>query len=56
MLCAMKNPVPVIVPAQLFGTSLWFSVNGATDDLIRAWGIAAADISLLTTTWATKAG
>jgi MFS family permease len=48
MLCAMKNPVPVIVLAQLFGTSLWFSVNSATDDLIRDWGIAAADIGLLT--------
>jgi hypothetical protein len=31
----MKNPVPVIVIAQLFGTSLWFSANSAADDLIR---------------------
>ena len=40
----MKNPVPVIVLAQLFGTSLWFSANSAADDLIRAWGIAPAAI------------
>ena len=44
----MKNPVPVIVIAQLFGTSLWFSANSAADDLIRAWGIAPADIGTLT--------
>ena len=39
----MKNPVPVIVVAQLFGTSLWFSANSAADDLIRTWGIVPAD-------------
>jgi len=44
----MPNPVPVIVVAQLFGTSLWFSANSAADDLIRAWGITAADIGTLT--------
>ncbi|MDD5295746.1 MAG: MFS transporter [Rhodocyclaceae bacterium] len=44
----MKNPVPVIVIAQLFGTSLWFSANSAADDLIRAWGIAPPDIGTLT--------
>lgn len=44
----MRNPVPVIVLAQLFGTSLWFSANSAADDLIRAWGITAADIGTLT--------
>ena len=44
----MRNPVPVIVLAQLFGTSLWFSANSAADDLIRTWGIAAADIGSLT--------
>ena len=31
----MKNPVPVIVIAQLFGTSLWFSANSAADDLTK---------------------
>jgi MFS family permease len=44
----MQNPVPVIVLAQLFGTSLWFSANSAADDLIRTWGITAADIGTLT--------
>jgi MFS family permease len=44
----MKNPVPVIVVAHLFGTSLWFSANSAADDLIRTWGIAPADIGTLT--------
>jgi predicted MFS family arabinose efflux permease len=44
----MKSPVFVIVLAQLFGTSLWFSANSAADDLIRTWGITAADIGLLT--------
>jgi MFS family permease len=44
----MKNPVPAIVVAQLFGTSLWFSANSAAGDLMRAWGIGAADIGTLT--------
>jgi MFS family permease len=44
----MQNPVLVIVIAQLFGTSLWFSANSAADDLIRAWGIAPAEIGTLT--------
>ncbi len=42
------NPVAVIVVAQLFGTSLWFSANSAADDLIRSWGILPADIGMLT--------
>ena len=33
----MQNPVPIIILAQLFGTSLWFSANSAADDLIRSW-------------------
>ena len=44
----MQNLVLIIVIAQLFGTSLWFSANSAADDLIRAWGIAPADIGTLT--------
>lgn len=43
-----QDPVLLIATAQLFGTSLWFSANSAQDDLVRAWGIAAADIGLLT--------
>ena len=42
------DPVATIALAQLFGTSLWFSANGAADDLMRAWGASAADIGLLT--------
>jgi len=44
----MFKPVPVIVLAQLFGTSLWFSANSAADDLIRQWGISTADLGTLT--------
>ena len=38
----------IIVIAQLFGTSLWFSANAAFDDLARLWGIDAAGIGRLT--------
>jgi MFS family permease len=41
-------PLVIIVVAQLFGTSLWFSANSASDDLTRAWGIGTAGIGLLT--------
>ncbi|PKO90174.1 MAG: MFS transporter [Betaproteobacteria bacterium HGW-Betaproteobacteria-12] len=44
----MRHPVAVIVLAQLFGTSLWFSANSAADDLIRQWGISPADLGTLT--------
>jgi MFS family permease len=40
--------VPIIVIAQLLGTSLWFSANAAADDLVRAWGLTPADIGSLT--------
>ena len=38
----------MIAIAQLFGTSLWFSANSAAPDLMRAWGIGASGIGLLT--------
>lgn len=41
-------PVLSIVVAQLFGTSLWFSANGAAADLMQAWQLTTADIGLLT--------
>lgn len=44
----MRHPVFVIIFAQLFGTSLWFSANSAAADLQRAWGLAASDIGWLT--------
>jgi MFS family permease len=43
-----RHPITVIVLAQLFGTSLWFSANSAADDLMRQWGASPADIGLLT--------
>jgi predicted MFS family arabinose efflux permease len=43
-----KNPIALIVVAQLFGTSLWFSANGVADELTRAWGISLADVGTLT--------
>jgi len=43
-----SSPVPVIVIAQLFGTSLWFSANSAAGSLMQTWGISEADIGLLT--------
>ncbi|MGD9945493.1 MAG: MFS transporter [Burkholderiaceae bacterium] len=42
------GPVATIALAQLFGTSLWFSANGAADDLLRAWQLSPVDIGLLT--------
>ncbi len=44
----MKQPVTIIVLAQLFGTSLWFSANSAADELIRLWGLSSTDIGWLT--------
>ena len=38
----------VIVVAQLFGTSLWFSANAAFDDLARAWSLTGSDLGALT--------
>ena len=40
--------IAVIVIAEFFGTSLWFSANAAADDLAQAWGLSPADIGLLT--------
>ncbi len=41
-------PVPTIVLAQLFGTSLWFSANSAAEALAREWGIGAGELGWLT--------
>lgn len=41
-------PLPVIVVAQLFGTSLWFSANGAGAELMQAWALTPADLGTLT--------
>ncbi|HVH86561.1 MAG TPA: MFS transporter, partial [Terriglobales bacterium] len=44
----MNRALILIVIAQFFGTSLWFSANAAADDLVRAWGMSAADLGQLT--------
>ena len=41
-------PIALIVIAEFFGTSLWFSANAAADDLQRAWGLVPADLGALT--------
>ena len=43
-----RHPVAVIVVAQLCGTSLWFSANGAADDLRRLWSLTDGDVGWLT--------
>ena len=43
-----KRAVLVIALAQLLGTSLWFSANGAMRDLQVAWQLSASGIGWLT--------
>nr|WP_299244463.1 MFS transporter [uncultured Halomonas sp.] len=43
-----RFPLAIIVIAQLFGTSLWFSVNGVGLALQRDLGISEADLGRLT--------
>lgn len=40
--------IAVIIVAELFGTSLWFSANASAQGLARDWGLTSADIGLLT--------
>lgn len=44
----MRWPIAIIVVAQLFGTSLWFSANSAADDLSRLWGLLPVHLGWLT--------
>src|SRR5688572_22336651 len=44
----MDRALVLIVIAELFGTSLWFSVNAAAEDLLREWGLTTATLGLLT--------
>ncbi|WP_061171018.1 MFS transporter [Caballeronia hypogeia] len=48
LLVERAGPVSVISLAQLFGTSLWFSANGAASGITRAWHASATDIGWLT--------
>jgi len=41
-------PIVLIVIAQLFGASLWFSANAAAPDLARVWGLTTAGVGALT--------
>jgi MFS family permease len=43
----MNRPLTLIVLAQLFGTSLWFSGNSAAADLRSAWRLDDSDIGAL---------
>ncbi|WP_336365652.1 MFS transporter [Marinobacter sp. C2H3] len=43
-----RYPLPVIVLAQLFGTSLWFSINGVWLSLSAELGLGERDLGLMT--------
>src|SRR5207248_5397125 len=43
----MLRPLALIVVAQFFGTSLWFSGNSAAGALKSAWGLDDSDIGSL---------
>ena len=43
-----SHPIALIVIAQLFGTSLWFSPNSAADSLVMHRGLSAAQLGQLT--------
>ncbi|WP_136247562.1 MFS transporter [Halomonas borealis] len=45
---APRHPLAIIVLAQLFGTSLWFSVNGVGLSLATDLGLTDADLGRLT--------
>jgi MFS family permease len=40
--------ITVIVLAEMFGTSLWFSANAVADALVAEWGLGADDLGHLT--------
>ncbi|MEC7815940.1 MAG: MFS transporter, partial [Pseudomonadota bacterium] len=43
-----RYPLPVIVLAQLFGTALWFSVNGVWLSLSSELNLSESDLGRLT--------
>ena len=43
-----RQPLAVIVIAQLFGTSLWFSINGVWFSLVAELGLTEGDLGRLT--------
>ena len=44
----MNNPIVLIVIAQMFGTSLWFSTNGVLKQIEEIWLLSASDLGNLT--------
>ena len=44
----MNNPIFLIVVAQMFGTSLWFSTNGVLKQIEQIWSLSTGDLGLLT--------
>ena len=44
----MNNPILLIVVAQMFGTSLWFSTNGVLKQIEQIWLLSTSDLGLLT--------
>ena len=42
------HPFIVICIATLFGSSLWFSINAVSDQLLAVWGIGTVGIGHLT--------
>lgn len=43
-----SHPIAIIVIAQLFGTSLWFSPNSAAASLMLQWNLSAGQLGQLT--------
>lgn len=43
-----QYPVFIISLAQLFGTSLWFSINSVSDQLMAIWGFSLSDLGIMT--------
>ncbi len=44
----MNNPILLIVLAQMFGTSLWFSTNGVLKQIEQIWSLSTSDLGLIT--------
>ena len=44
----MKFAIPIIVLAELLGSSLWFSANGAAPELQLLWGLTSVEVGYLT--------
>ena len=44
----MNNPIVLIVVAQMFGTSLWFSTNGVLKQIEGIWSLSVSDLGNLT--------